>query len=359
MRHIVCLYILLGLFSCNFHQTSDTRTITINPSDQDQEIPLSRFISSCQFIPLETQEDCMLGEIDKIEQKNGELYVLDRSNNMICEFSMDGKHHRTLFQVGNGPGEYFQLMDFDIEGDTLYVLDFASQRVLMYDLQFQYIKEFKYKMFSTQLAAYHDRIYLYNLKSKKGVDHKFSVYDSSGEKVGDYVERPDHANLQNYNECSVFIKTGSQLYLSPVYGNLIYACDSIEPVYQVHFTGKSFPNDRNIEEESIFSPDFPYLVKNNCFLSERFGLLDYFSHQVRISCVWDRTQNHVETGIIQNDLVPHYRFFPRWGNEDYLLEEISPSLLRESFSELVNKIPILNSINEDDNPVLVLYKWKE
>ena len=46
-------------------------------------------------------------------------------------------------------------------------------------------------------------------------------------------------------------------------------------------------------------------------------------------------------------------------NEDYLLEEISPSLLRESFSELVNKIPILNSINEDDNPVLVLYKWKE
>ena len=81
----------------------------------------------------------MLGEIDKIEQKNGELYVLDRSNNMICVFSMDGKHHRTLFQVGNGPGEYFQLMDFDIEGDTLYVLDFAAQRVLMYDLQFQYI----------------------------------------------------------------------------------------------------------------------------------------------------------------------------------------------------------------------------
>ena len=75
--------------------------------------------------------------------------------------------------------------------------------------------------------------------------------------------------------------------------------------------------------------------------------------------MWDRTQNHVETGIILNDLVPHYRFFPRWGNEDYLLEEISPSLLRESFSELVNQVPILNSVNEDDNPIVVLYKWKE
>ena len=116
---------MLGLFSCNSNQTIDTNTITIDPMDQDHEILLSRFISSCQFIPLETDEDCMLGEIDKIEHQNGELYVLDRSNNRICVFGMEGKHHRTLFRGGNGPGEYYQLMDFDIEGDTLYVLDFG------------------------------------------------------------------------------------------------------------------------------------------------------------------------------------------------------------------------------------------
>jgi len=39
------------------------------------------------------------------------------------------------------------------------------------------------------------------------------------------------------------------------------------------------------------------------------------------------------SGLIDNDLIDNFRFFPRWGNGNYLIEELSPEILLEGFKE--------------------------
>lgn len=64
------------------------------------------------------------------------------------------------------------------------------------------------------------------------------------------------------------------------------------------------------------------------------------------------------SGLIDNDLIDNFRFFPRWGNGNYLIEELSPEILLEGFKESPQFKDFLN-IEIDDNPLIIIYKLKE
>lgn len=63
------------------------------------------------------------------------------------------------------------------------------------------------------------------------------------------------------------------------------------------------------------------------------------------------------TGVVKNDLIQDYRFFPRWGDKNYLVEEINAVLLCEYFPELLNN-KNLRKLSPNDNPVILIYKIK-
>ena len=161
-------------------------------------------------------------------------------------------------------------------------------------------------------------IYLYNLKSRKGEDYKCSILNDRGRKVADKLIRRDHENLFNYNECNVFAVNNEEVYISPVYDNRIYHGENLDPVYWVRFVGKEFPNEQNVEEQDVNSSDFNYVVKNNYYVSNRYFIFDYLIQDQRVFCVVDKSNDKVEVGVVKNDLIQGYRFFPRWGDEKYL-----------------------------------------
>lgn len=347
----------LNLQSCSVSNKQNCE-IEVPTKECSKEILLSSFVDDYKLIPLETTDDNLIAQIDKVKMSGDEVFVFDRVNNAIFTFGLDGKFHKSLFKVGNGPGEYMQLMDFDIQGDTLFALDYGRRCVLKYDKNFNYIDKFHYESFSMQIAVDDKSVYLYNLKTKDEKDYKCSVFDKEGNKMADEFLRPKSGEVFNYIGFNAFCKLNNKVYVSPIFSNYIYSGDDFQVQYHLRFEDKEFPDNLNIEEQDIDDPGFNYIVKNNYYMSDRLFLFDYFIDGERHYYVLDKMNNDRHIGIVTNDLIQDFRFFPRWGDEKYLIEEINAGIVCEYFPTLLETSQLEN-LSPDDNPVILLYEMKK
>jgi len=111
-------------------------------------IPDNRFYEAqdilevVRFIKLETNAECLIGSVGKVQFVNGLFYLLDdyTGQNAIHVFDTLGNHVRSLKRIGRGPGEYKDILDFDIDDNlSLYILN-SIGNILVYDSLFQYRK---------------------------------------------------------------------------------------------------------------------------------------------------------------------------------------------------------------------------
>ena len=99
------------------------------------------------MIPLETLQECLIGDITKIEVYNGMYYILDRQNQkLILAFDGIGKYIKRIGKVGSAPEEYPQIRDFTIDKingriiilsppSVIYVYDMDGNFLLSKDLK--------------------------------------------------------------------------------------------------------------------------------------------------------------------------------------------------------------------------------
>jgi hypothetical protein len=98
-----------------FH-TSNSKVITIDVENVSSEIiKVDDILDSVKFTALETADDCLIDNIDKIIYHDNKYYVLDcrKTRSLLC-FDTDGRFVRKFGSVGQGPGEYVEPTDFMI-----------------------------------------------------------------------------------------------------------------------------------------------------------------------------------------------------------------------------------------------------
>src|SRR5690606_16674536 len=119
------------------------------------------------------------------------FYLLDIDSNSIFIFNRDGSFHNKISRIGGGPGEYLQIVDFDISKDdnSIWVYDNQSSNMIVYN---QYLADFR-----TIKLKYHfeefaikgkDTIYVRNLYSDGEIDHRMAVLD---------IQKMDYKSLFN------------------------------------------------------------------------------------------------------------------------------------------------------------------
>ena len=90
-----------------------------------------------RFIPLSTTDENLLGRIAKIIKYNNKFYIAsDRKR--ILVFNADGSFSHQIDRLGRGPQEYTELADFDISNDRIFLLGF--RKVFVYSLEGMFIK---------------------------------------------------------------------------------------------------------------------------------------------------------------------------------------------------------------------------
>ena len=363
MRHFILFIFLVTvtLFgSCNKQKQSDAAYIFVTLNDN--VIDASAFINDASVIKLETNDDCLIQRISKIQYYDSKLFILDIAVNSVLIFNEDGSFYKKLSKAGQGPGEYIQLIDFFIQDNFLYVMDFSSQSILKYDFDFHFLEKYKYKTFGSQLIRKDGLFWLYNEPSYQENDCQFTCLNEKDETLNQFLPRKNLPNKFKWGDVNVFaIVNNNLLYASPMYNSIIYheINNNFVPVYEIRFNKNNFPKDENINDYDIFSPSFNYTLKWNFFVSNKYLIFDYMYNYNRRHCFYNLKNRETNFGVVNNDIIKEFFFFPRWGNDDYLFQEVASHHVKEDFIFLSNYNEKIKEIQEDDNPVIIMYVLKK
>ncbi|MDR2119830.1 MAG: 6-bladed beta-propeller [Tannerella sp.] len=92
------------------HYAIRNSTITVD-FDKPDEASVFDYFKSVELIPLETNQDVLIGQLRKIIFHNGRYYTFDRQQQTVHVFDDKGKFIFKIDGRGQGPDEYPSLDD--------------------------------------------------------------------------------------------------------------------------------------------------------------------------------------------------------------------------------------------------------
>ena len=352
-------FILIAL-SCSTSHKRDIDTITIN-YDDTKDFPLSTFIQTYDIIRLASSDSILTGEISDIEFYNDHIFILDKKNNNLQIFNLKGEFIRQLSKTGRGPGEYLYLNDIEVNSQGIYLLDYSQQKIILYDFELHFQKEFHFPFYVSEFRCINDNIIIYSEKNGEKEDYQFYLTDNNGQTRNKYLPRNINQGNNTFVSSNIFTRNDNRFILSPRYGNTLYTLKdtTLLPLYTLDFKDKTLPeNHTDIKRHDISSNKFPYITRRHVFLCKENLLIDYINQDNRYFYHYNTHTRESQNGQIVNDLIPAFRFFPRFAKDNKIIDWIDAASLLEYFPQVVLAHPILHDLKENDNPILFIYHPK-
>ena len=138
MKYSTYILVLLSILvaSCgkenkDNNSVDNVETISFQKHYQEK-IPFSFFVDTIELIPLETTDDNLIGEVNRIICKNNRYYIRSTNghqNGKIFVFDQQGNYLWKLDRRGEGPEEYINLEDFAIQNEKIYAASFHNIQV--------------------------------------------------------------------------------------------------------------------------------------------------------------------------------------------------------------------------------------
>lgn len=194
-KYLYFLLFLTLLTSCKKKNTVDNSVniIEINSKEIHEKANLSDIISGCEFIPLETSNNCLIGQIDKIEISSNNIFTVDARNaRSILRFSLNGKFLNKISSTGGAPNEYTQVNDIAIDPNSGNIGILTDKNVLFFTPDNNYLRKLEMPIYGYKIGWYENRIIiytaneydLYEVNSKTGKESKlYFKTDENKQKV--------------------------------------------------------------------------------------------------------------------------------------------------------------------------------
>lgn len=151
----VFLFFILLLSQCSFRQEAvidqesnfhhikipaDTFLLDTHPKK------LSELFRTTKLIPLETNENCLIGRIGKLITHDKRIYVLNLLGEEVAEllvFDEEGHFIRQIGDVGRGPNEAVILKDFALDKiqNEIILLDSYGRKLLFFDTEGEFLRK--------------------------------------------------------------------------------------------------------------------------------------------------------------------------------------------------------------------------
>ena len=103
----------------------DIKELSVNAAIKgDGKVSLLDSIKNHKIICLQTSEESMLSDADKVRLFNDKIVVLDREMEAILIFDLNGNLTGKINNRGKGPNEYLEILDFSLRenDESIFVL---------------------------------------------------------------------------------------------------------------------------------------------------------------------------------------------------------------------------------------------
>ena len=367
----------LTLCACSGQPKEENGVIKVD-IENAQPLKLSDLVESITLIPLETTDESLVKDINKMKVRDGKFYFTNQSKNVLA-FDKNGKFlMSTASRVGEGPEDYYFAFSIDVANDGLLsIFEGLLPRIREYDsnlkLQKTYFMNAPDSTRSSQEMRLHVKIDedLYLLRDP-GYTYYYSVSQDS------IIQ--SRQECDEGNKCALiasnlrFLKNEGEIYFSPT-----YICDTLyrvntekrmmEPVvvydlgdHKLDYT--QFPDDMNFQ----YYVDL-IMTSDKVFIQDKihFSNADY----AFATCIANK-ENYVvhrnKQGIVTTYQCKEGGLYaPLDVYEDHFVYAMWPYQLKENLDkvpmlkELLTKesLELIQHLEDEDNPVIMLYRLKK
>lgn len=367
MKNLVFLFASLALFCMTACQSSkneiDETSIHI---DWDKAYLGDFEIEDVEYIPLETTDKSLLGSISKIVFRNNRFYVLDKMSGGVYVFDRMGKFLSSIIKTGEGPDEYIELMDMDVDKEGhVYIADNAKMVINKYRFPDWTLETtLNVGKHYWEFCCLDDNCFLLkNVFGKGGMDMKLAHFDGKNHEVTPLVEKA----FPSINEIDIMKCSKSNLYRS---GEQIYYYERFTPnIYSVSDKGELKRTYSIVSSNYISEGDLKGLQREPIkFMMEKNYIKDIislFEVEEYFVCMPFIAPTGVFLAVSKNDATNAQKI-DLSQKPEFLGSSLIEGVVDGRFFTILNipnetaleKDERLNYIGEDVNPVLMLFSLK-
>ena len=338
-------------------------------------------VKEIEYIPIKEQENTYIKRIEKLEIKGDRIFIKPKNQSIIFIFSDKGELIDKINNIGEGPLQFSNLLDFTVDNNYLYISEMGNLKILKYDLlKRQMVKEWKLNGISVKsLISYKDNIYCVTTDRDNGFI--YIINDDNFSNPKKLIKNPATFNMISspkpfslYHD-SLFINVGftDAIYFAKK-GNLVPYCafnnsfGALNNAQLEQFQTDFFSRNLNKEEQKIIIPLGLFNIVQGYWFIVMMKPLGIY--------VWNKEKNRafmIDKGKIENYslLTDKFLIIKYIDNSDYIYTTTyldksfykaakkamlsSNSSLKIALRKLIKKYP---EGSEFENPVIVKWKMK-
>lgn len=364
--------LFLMLYSCDM-SVKEKRGEDIQVLDLDMRSDSALKVAEVKYVPLETKEESLFHEMSKVICRNNHFYIFDRTGKSIFVFDNNGLFIKKIHSVGSGPKEYIEPSDIDVDDSgNIYVSDNATQRILVFpELQNVAVSTINIERYFWEFAvADSNFVYLSDVVANGKMNIKLARFDIY-KKQFDILEE---SNLDNTGKLTRFAKhyfyrSNRNIYYYKRFSPYIHRISGAEVTKDIEIQSNWFPDKDKIEQwnaEGILSmmADVKYIrdisacyeTDNTFFIVSQTTPSLYTIIDKKTKYIWNtysfndkRLDNCIH--VLSSDGKYYISScLPTSKNISSILSENSPT---DSLS-----LKRIESLTEDSNPILVLFRFE-
>ena len=371
MKRLIYIVAFLAFVACSSKNAVEDCKVKL---EINSDYSVHELFSEIELIPLESPDSIVVDFIiSKTVFHNGYVYILNPRLTTLFIFDQDG-HYVNKLEKGDGPDSFLSLLDYNINRFTGNLEILTQNRILIYDnigkelLSVQKIATPRMPDCFMNIDRNNDVLFC------QLTDKKILFYNRTDNLVTDSLyEMPRYIynTLLGYNASPFYLYNdtvhflqgydGSQFTLTINdgkgamslcskwnFGMESFSYNELEP-------NKSIPD--YIKDCKRFSKSKP-LGFFSCLENDRYIMANFWYKETPITLIYDKNNGN-------NVIIEEFKEKIDFGfshideNYCYLLVPINDlySVVNERVLNQTNR-KILNSLNEENNPVIVKYKFK-
>lgn len=356
MKNILVFVLIFNFLSCTDKNELDQELITVNV-DLNKSIKgkLSDQFESPEYIILDYPDENPVMNLYNVVFRDEFIFIRDNRSNNLFVFDEKGKVVNVINANGKGPGEFFQMDDFQVTDDRIYIQDTYLHKQLEFNRNGKFIEEIENRYNNTNFYVGEDYS-IYFLSYQMDVHgNNFIRRDNSNDKEEYFyeIDKPleNMVRVDNLNGLKE-VESKNLLYFSMPHATKVVLIDKfsgfLKNTYFFDFGNHNLDNkERKFERQELrnlvrdrrlvrrIDLIHSYLDKYVLFVRQGLDQRHYIfmNHAFDVINQWKN---------LENDIDGMSYVFPWTGNEDYLVFRFHSSEFFNNYIELYkgNKVEI-------------------